>query len=176
MNMKRPVRNSMRRGLSLLELVIATSMLALVMTTVSVVMRTGRQAWEAHTADYERIEAGHATLRHLVRRIRQARGVDAVTAPTDASGQLALRLPDGTVEVWDHDDATSNVNYGVTTPDQLLANNIAGLRFTSYAANGTTTTMVPDEIRALHLEVTVQLPIESGGTRLIKSWAWIRSW
>jgi hypothetical protein len=162
--------------MSLLELVIATSMLALVMTTVSVVLRTGRQAWEAHTADYERIEAAHGTLRHAVRQVRQASRVFAITPSTDASGQLSLEMPDGSVVVWDHDDATNVMNYGITTADALLARNIEEFRLTGFEANGTTVTVIPDDIRALRIEVTVQLPVESGGTRTVSSWAWIRSW
>jgi prepilin-type N-terminal cleavage/methylation domain-containing protein len=173
MNSKQTSRKRLRRGLSLLELVIATSMLALLMTAVSVVMRSSRQAWEAHVADYNRLEAAHATLRHIVRQVRQARSVTSISASTDDSGQLSLRMPDDTVVAWDHDDTNDTVNYGITTADNLLATEISGLRFTGYEANGTTTTTVPDDVFALRVEVTVQMPTSA---RTIDSWAWLRSW
>jgi type II secretory pathway pseudopilin PulG len=162
--------------MTLLELVIATSMLAMVMAAISVVMRTGRQAWEAHEADYERVEAAQATLRHIVRRARQTIQVANVSPDTEDSGFLFLRMPDDSIEVWDHDDSTNTVNYGVTAANSLLANHVTGLRFTGYEADGTTVTVVPDQIRAMQIEVTVQMPVEAGGTRQFRSWVWIRSW
>jgi hypothetical protein len=162
--------------MTMLELVIASSMLAMVLATVGVVMRTGRQAWEAHSADYTRVEAAHATVRHIVRQVRQADEVTAITPNTDNSGRLALLLQDGSTVVWDHDSATNVVNYGVTTPSSLLAPDIIGLRFTGYLANGTTITTDPALVQAVRIEVTIQMPVEVGGSRLVTSWAWIRSW
>lgn len=160
----------------MLELVIATSMLAIVLTTVGVLLRTGRLAWEAHTADYSRIESAHATVRHIVRQLRQAVSVVSITPSTDNSGQLAIKLQNGTTAVWDHDSSTNVVNYGITTPSGLLATDITGLRFTGYAADGTTVTTDPAVVQAIRVNVTIQLPIEVNGTRVVSSWAWIRSW
>ena len=160
----------------MLELVIATSMLALVLTTVGVLMRTGRQAWEAHTADYTRIESAHATVRHIVRQLRQAVSVVTITPSTDNSGRLSIKLQDGSTAVWDHDNSTNVVNYGITNPTGLLATDITGLRFTGYAADGATITTDPTLVQAIRTDVTIQLPIEVNGTRVVSSWAWIRSW
>jgi hypothetical protein len=162
--------------MSLLELVIATSMLAMVLTAVMVVLRTGRQAWEAHEADFTRIESAHATLRHLVREVRQADAVTAISAAADASGSLALAMPDGSVKAWDHDAGSDCVNHGLTTATELLAPNITALRFVGYEADGVTATTVPGDIQAVEIEVTVQLPVETNGTRVVHSWAWLRTW
>lgn len=160
----------------MLELVIASSMMAIVLTTVGVLMRTGRQAWEAHTADYTRIESAHATVRHIVRQLRQAVSVVSITPSTDNSGQLAIKLQDGSTVVWDHDSSTNVVNYGVTSPTGLLATDITGLRFTGCAADGTTLTTNPALVQAVRIDVTIQLPIEVNSTRVVSSWAWVRSW
>jgi hypothetical protein len=162
--------------MSLLELVIATSMLAMVLTSVSVVLRTGRQAWEAHEADFTRIEAAHATLRHIVREVRQADAVNSISAATDNSGRLSLLMPNGAVKVWAHDAGTGRVNYGITNASSLLAPDIKGLRFVGFQADGTTQTAAPDEVQALRIEVTIQLPVAANGTRVASSWAWVRSW
>lgn len=160
----------------MLELIIATSMLAMVLTTVGVVLRTGRQAWEAHTADYSRIEAAHATLRHMVRQSRRATSVSSITPSTDNSGRLALNLSDGSVVVWDHDAATSSVNYGVSNATNLLSSDIANVRFTGYRADATTITTTASQVKAIKIDVTVQLPLDTSGSRVVSSWAWLRSW
>ena len=43
-----------RRGMTLLELMLATAMMATIVTAVSVVLRTGYTTWLAQEADYER--------------------------------------------------------------------------------------------------------------------------
>src|SRR5205085_2339195 len=118
------------RAFSLLELVISCAMLGVLMVAVGGVLRTSRQAWEAHEADYTRLEALHATVRHIVRNVRQADVVTEVSAASDTSGRLGIQRTDGSIVVWDHDAATSKVNFGVTTPTSLLADNITTLKFT----------------------------------------------
>jgi len=175
--------------MSLLELVIASSMMAMVMATVMVVLRTGRQAWDAHEGDYVRIEAAHATLRHIVRQIRQADAVDGLTRATDGSGSPADKLtllmpvtllkPLGEKQVWQRDGSTNQVNYGtdVVTPTALLAPEITGLRFTGFLADGVQETANPSEMQCLRVDVSVTLPArEIGGARTVSSWGWIRSW
>ena len=165
-----------RRGMTLLELVIASSMMAVLLTAATLVLRTSRQAWEAHEGDYTRLEGLHATLRHMVRQVRQADAVTAISAAGDNSGTLTLAMPDGSTVAWDHDGATSTVRCGVTTADQLLSTNITGLNIVGYKPDGVTATTVPSEIQNLKVSVTVQLPRETNATRTYSSWAWIRSW
>ena len=162
--------------MTLLELIIASSMMALLLTAVTLVLRTSRQAWEAHEGDYTRLEGLHGSLRHIVRQVRQADAVTAISAATDNSGGLSLAMPGGSTIVWDHDGTTSTIKSGVTTADQLLANNITGLNIVGYKADGVTATTVPAEIQSLRIAVTVQLPREQFGTRTYSSWAWVRSW
>ncbi len=163
--------------MTLVELVIASTMLAMMMTSIAVVMRTGRQAWEAHESDYVRIEAAHATLRHVVREIRQADAVSAISLATNNSGALSLAMPNGDTKSWDHDNATNRVNYGVNvTPVDLLADQIVGLRFSGFRADGTTAATTTAEVQCIRIDVTIQLPREVGGERVVSSWAWIRSW
>lgn len=162
--------------MSLLELVIATSMLATVMTTISVVMRTSRQAWEAHEDDYTRIESAHATLRHIVRQVRQADAVTEISNRNDNSGRIGLLLPSGDTRIWDHDANTNTVNCGIGSPDSLLAPDITGLRFIGLRADAATDATTADEVQCLQIDVTVQLPRDVNGTRTVSSWAWVRSW
>ena len=166
-----------RRGMSLLELVIATSMLAVIMTSIAVIMRTGRQAWEAHESDYVRIEAAHATARHIVREIRQADAVSAISASADTSGAITLDMPNGDTKSWDHDGATNRVNYGLNVaPADLLATEITGLQFSGFEADGTTAAATVGDVQCVRINVMIQLPREVGGARVISSWAWVRSW
>ncbi|MEO8493724.1 MAG: hypothetical protein ABI614_01535 [Planctomycetota bacterium] len=165
-----------RRGLSLLELIIATSMLAMLLTSISIVLRAGRATWDAHEADYTRVEAAHSVLRHIVREIRAAGAVSEITAATNDSGRMGLLMRNGEIHIWAHDSAASRVNYGVTTPDNLLAPDVTGLRFRGFKADGVTAVATAAEVQCLQVEVTIQLPREVNGQRIVTSWAWVRSW
>jgi hypothetical protein len=162
--------------MTLLELIIASSMLAMLLGSVSVVIRAGRESWTAHEADYVRIEAAHSVLRHIVRKIRAAEAVTEVTVATDNSGRLGLRMPNDETLLWAHDSGNDLVNYGVTVPDSLLATEITGLRFRGMRADGVTAATTAADVQCLQVEVTIQLPRETNGQRIVTSWAWVRSW
>lgn len=176
-------RRNERRGITMLELVIASSMLALVVTSISIVMRSGSDAWNAHQSDYTRLQAAHATVRHIVRRVRRADGVANLSSPSEYSGNLTLTMPGGETHVWDHDGNTDEVYYGIASPDHLMSVDIDTLRFEGFEADGKTPTSVPGDVQCLLIEATVQLidaktqlPVENNPKRNIRSWAWVRTW
>ncbi|MDX1962086.1 MAG: prepilin-type N-terminal cleavage/methylation domain-containing protein [Pirellulales bacterium] len=171
----KPGENKKRRGLTLLELVISCSMLAILLTAMSTALRTGRQAWEAHQGDASRLEAQHGVLRHIVRQARQATSVSAVTAEGVTTGSLSLKMPDQSIVTWSRDSA-NQVWYGTGGAIEPLAADITHLSFTGYKADGQTTTTVPAEIRSLRISVGVQLPREVNGAKTLFSLVWIRSW
>lgn len=169
-------RSSRAKGLTVLELVIATTMLSMVLATISVVMRTSRAAWEAHEADFTRLEAAHATLRHIVRLARQAEAVTAISAANDQSGALTLRMPTGELLAWDHDGNTGTMYFGVNSATDLLSDGITTFNVRGYRADGVTATSQLDQIQCLLLTLTVTLPRDVQATRTLRSWVTIRAW
>ena len=61
-----------RQAMSLLEMMIATMTIATLMASVVVLVRSGYGAWDAYEQDIAITDNGYGTLRHIVRRIRQA--------------------------------------------------------------------------------------------------------
>jgi type II secretory pathway pseudopilin PulG len=166
-----------RRGVTLLELVIASAMLATIVGAVSTVLRGSLAAWEGHESDQTRTDSAHATMRHLVRQIRQSQSVSTISAATDNSGSLSVLMPSGETHAWDHNSAADEVLFDTDgSADQLLAEHITALKFVAYQADMTTATTTPDEIRAIRCTVTTQLDHEVGGTVTLNSWVWLRSW
>jgi type II secretory pathway component PulJ len=165
-----------RQGMSLLELILASAMLTTVVGAAAVVLRGMHVAWQAHDEDAKRIQAAHATLRHIVRRCRQAQAVSAITAAGDTAGALSLAMPDGSIAVWSRNAATGEVLYGLGSTTDVLAEQITELTFTGYRSDGVTTTSTPAEIHAVKCQVRVDLPRDTGGLRRVSCWAWLRSW
>ena len=166
-----------RRGVTLLELIVASAMLATVVAATSTVLRGAHSTWADHEGDQVRLESAHATMRHLVRQVRQAQAVSAISIATDNSGSLSVLMPSGETHAWDHDSGIDTVLFDTDgSADQPLAEHITGLKFVAYQADLTTATTTPDEIRAIRCTVTTELDREVGSTVEINSWVWLRSW
>jgi len=162
--------------MTLLELVIATSMLTMLLVSVSTVLRASRAAWEAHEADWVRLESAYATLRHIVRWLRQAESVTALSSPNDSSGYISIRLPNGDEYGWRHDRTSSSVSFGKGTARELLAEHIDSLTIEAFKADGTTPTTDLQAVQCFRITVGVRLPRDTAATRTVRSWVMMRAW
>jgi hypothetical protein len=165
--------NDRRSGLSLLEMMVATAMMATLMASVVVVMRSGYAVWNAREADIEILENGYGVLRHFAQQMRQAESVTAISAASDTTGDLSILTALGTTRSWSHNGVPQQVLFNVGSGNQLLAKDITTLTFVGYEADGTSQTTVVSDIQAV--KCTVQMTL-AGATRTISCRAWIRSW
>ena len=169
----KPIR---RRGLSLLELIVASTLMTTVVTAVALLVRGMHVAWLAHDGDARQLEAAHAVARHIVRRIRQAASVTSISGSGQTAGSLTLTMTDGSLNLWSRSAGPNEVLYGPSAADQLLAQEITELSFTGYKADGVTTTTVAGEVQAIRCRVAVQLSRDTSPTRVVVCWAWLRAW
>ncbi len=165
-----------RAAMTLLELIIATTIMTTVTTVVALVLRGGHTAWRAHHDDAESLDAAVGTLRHLVRHLRQASAVQAISSSSSTAGTLSVLMSTGQTFAWARDAGTNEVRFGVGTADQLLAEGVTELRFTGYQVDGATTTTVPDDIHSINCRVSVVLQTDPPTTRVLQSRIWLRSW
>lgn len=175
--MKRsPLRK--RTGMTLLEVMAATTIMATLMASVVVLVRSSYAVWQAHEADMEAAETAYATLRHVVRNGRQATQVAAISSAASTSGNLALLMDTGETLLWEHSSPEQEVRFGSLpgTADQILAGGVSQLSFLGYEADGSTVTSVLDDIRAIKVTVQVTMPAGGGTTRSVSSWVWLRTW
>jgi prepilin-type N-terminal cleavage/methylation domain-containing protein len=165
-----------RRGLSLLEMMVATAIMATLMASIVVVMRTGYSTWNAQEADIDALENGYGVLRHFVQQMRQATAVTVISAPSDTTGDLSFTTPNSVVRAWSHNGGPEEVYFNNGTSNQLLAKNIDTLTFTGFEADGVTQTTVVDDIQVVQCAVQITLPHGAGVSRTLSCRAWIRSW
>jgi prepilin-type N-terminal cleavage/methylation domain-containing protein len=165
-----------RPGLSLLEMMVATTIMATLMASVVVVMRSGYAVWNAEQADIDALENAYAVLRHFVQQMRQADSVTAISAPSDTSGDLSFLTATGATRSWTHNGAPKEIYFDNGAGSGLLANGIDTLTFTGYEADGVTETTVVNDIQVVECAVQVTLPQGAGVTRTVSCHAWIRSW
>lgn len=170
---------SQRRGYSLLELIVAMSLLTVVMTATSSVLRTSRQVWEAHEADLTRLQTAHALVRHIVREAREAREVVAVDADRPIGARLTVRLPDGDELTWRHDGSASRVLFArssVSPSPEVVAEQIDSLEFRPALIDGSAyQPSRVDRIQELTVLAGTTLPRETPVTRSAVASVWLRA-
>jgi type II secretory pathway pseudopilin PulG len=159
--------------MSLLEMMVATAMMATLMASVVVVMRSGYAVWNAQEADINTLENGYGVLRHFVQQMRQAESVTAISAASDTTGDLSFLTAFGTTQTWSHNGVPKEVLFNAGSGNQLLAKNIDAMSFVGYEADGATQTTTVNDIQAVKCTVQVTL---AGAARTISCRAWIRSW
>lgn len=169
--------NRRRCGFTLVEMIAATAIMAVLTTSSFTLVHTANLAWRRHRDDSVQRRAAIAGLQHMCRRIRQATQVTAISAAADTSGYLTLQMPDGTSALWDHDGATSQLMYGTVTANNLLAEGITQASFTGLTANGLLATTDVTKIHAVLCTLRYNLTRPSGSvTEMITCVAWLRAW
>ena len=166
-----------KHGFTLLELMVTTAMLAVLTTATMVLVRTSYSAWNRHEQDQEVRQAGIAVLRHIIRHVRQATAVTAISSASDNSGTLSILTTSGQTLVWDHDAGTKRVHFGVTTANQLLATGIEELSFVGFRTDGSTPTTSVGLIHSIRAKTGVELDRPTGTETVTASCqGWLRAW
>src|SRR3954469_3295105 len=173
--LRKPAAKSRKRGLSLLEMMAATAIMAMITASVVVVMRSGYAVWNAQEADIDVLENGYGVLRHFFTQMRQATSVSAITASNNTLGSLSFATSAGSTRTWAR-NASSDVYFSNGTSNQLLAKSIDSLTFTGYKADGVTATSTVSDIQIVQCQVQITLPRGAGVTRTLTTRAWLRSW
>jgi hypothetical protein len=172
----RRAANTAHGGLSLLEMMAATAMMATLMASVVVVVRSGHTIWNAQQDDLDVLENAYGVLRHFVRQMRQADSVSAISASSDTTGDMTFLTATGTARTWSHNGAPSEVQFHNGVNNQLLARAIDQLSFVGYQADGVTQTSIVEEIQIVECRTQVTVPPGSGTPYTVSARAWIRSW
>jgi prepilin-type N-terminal cleavage/methylation domain-containing protein len=169
--------NHRRTGFTLVEVIAATAIMAMLTTASFALVRTANDAWRRHRDDTLQRGEAMATLQHIVRRLRQATQVTAISTAGDMSGFLTTQMADGTIATWDHDGATNRVMYGTVTPNNLLAEGISQVNFIGFTANGLVLTTDPAKVHAVRCTVRYTLNRPGGSTSEVASCiGWLRAW
>lgn len=168
---------SVRAAFTLVEVIAATAIMAVLTTSSFAIVRTAHSAWLRHRSDSEQRREAVAALQHIVRRVRQATAVAAVSTPSDVSGSLTVLMPDGTSAIWDHDAPTNRVNFGTVTANSLLAQGITEMNCIALSANGTSQATTPDLAHSVRCTLKYALSRPTGSvTETVTGLAWLRAW
>jgi type II secretory pathway component PulJ len=163
--------------LTLVEMIAATAIMATLTVASFSLVRTANNAWLRHRDDSATRREALAAMNHLVRQIRQASRVTAISTAANPAGSLTLLMTGSATACWIRNAGTSQVLYGTSTPTSLLATGITELSFVGLKANGSTATTQTDLIHAVKCTIKYLVPRPSGAvTETLSSTAWLRAW
>ncbi len=163
------------RAMTLLETMLAMSLLAIISVASTQAVRLAWQAWNVQDGRSDMLQHLGGTLTHITRYLRMSRNIVSVSGPTDTTGNLEVTLPDGRVAKWYRDAVESVVRWEIdgNAPGDLLATGIDALKFECFQIDGVTPTTVPADIRMIRTTVTVTIPVQATPLSL-SSTVWIR--
>lgn len=176
--MSRRPNQKARGGFSLLEMIIAMTLLSVVMSAVSVVLRTAREAWDAHETDSVRLRTAHASVRNIVRATREASEIVNITTGVTANASLTIRLTDGDTLTWQHDSRLKTISLtqtSVSSTPTIIAEGVETLEFVPYRVDGGlfSSSMI-DRAQEIEVRVGVVLPHETPVIRQAAARVWLR--
>ncbi len=151
------------RAFTLIEVILATVMVAIVSTAMVGMIYSNYNSWKFGSGRSTLLQDGRAVLEQMTRVLRQAKNFTSVTSPTDQAGQITFTDVDGVTQQFRRNASTSEIEYGEPGDLSALAGYVSGLVFTCYDAdaNSLAAPVNARKIRAVHIAQTLTDPVNS---------------
>ncbi|MCF7974384.1 MAG: LamG domain-containing protein [Phycisphaerae bacterium] len=154
-------QNRCHTGTTLVELVMAISMMAIILTTLIPLIRSVRLTWEASENNAERLQNGRILVDHLSLYLASAASIESVSSSGDVLGYLQFK---------DYEDTTFRyavnesgyVEYGEPNAMNEIAGPVSQFQLTCYDGNDLSSPITDvNAMRLIHVDVACTSSIES---------------
>lgn len=173
MKMNAGRRSHRYRAMTLLEAMLAMTILTTISLLGAEALRTTWQSWDIQDRRSEQLQHLEGALSHITRHLRAARNIVEVPSPMDESAKWKVTLSDSTIAEWNHRDAGKKIDYKIDAVNYLLAANIDKLKMECYEIDGTTLTTNLSNIRMIRITATVIIP-EVNTPYSLSTTVWLR--
>ena len=141
-------------GTTLVELVVAVSLMVIVMGAVLPLISSIRNTWESSQYSIDALQNSRVLFDHLNFNLSQAIKVTDVSPVSQTLGYIEFEDADGNTQRYDV-DADGNVEYGLVAAQVDLAGPVSQFLFTCYDGNDFDTPITEvDDIRFIKLQAT----------------------
>jgi len=162
------------RGLTILEMVLAMSITAIVFTAIAPQFHSIQNSWAAKQTTSRIIQNGRVLIDHLNRNLTKAVKVTTVTNSSETNGQIVFEDNNGIS--CGYDVANNYVRFGSEGWYDDLAGPVSQLRFTCYSLDDfVTATTDVEAIRLVKVEITFTNPSSTGQDRDFKTSVYLRT-
>jgi type II secretory pathway pseudopilin PulG len=172
----RPIARN-KCGVTLMELVIAMAMIAIIFAVVVPQFVVIRNSWDVKQGSAEALQNGRVLMDHINRNLSKAVRITAVSAYTDTDGYIEFEDNDG--NTLRYDIAASNyVEYGTAGNLADLAGPVGSLTFTCYDACDLDSPLSPvtdtNDVRVVKVDATFSNSASMGQDKTFSTWVYLR--
>ncbi len=173
------VRPRRGRGLTVVEMVLALAIMAIVFAAILPEFRAIQNSWDSKADNAEIIQNSRVLTDHLYRNITKARRITAVSNSDDINGYIEFENVGGDVLRYDI-RANNYVEFGATDELSELAGPISNLQFTCYDAFDLDNplnmrTADVNDIRCVKIQAMLPNPSRLGRDKTIAAQVYLRS-
>ncbi|MCF7972548.1 MAG: LamG domain-containing protein [Phycisphaerae bacterium] len=154
--------NIKNKGTTLVELVVAISMMVVIMGTVLPLLSCVRQTWDTYDSNAETLQNGRILLNHLSQYLAVAASIESVSNSADALGYIQFKDYENTTHRYAVNDS-GYVEYGQLDSMYEIAGPVSQLKFTCYDGNNPSSPVTDaNDIRLIHIDVACVSSSELG--------------
>ena len=162
-------------GLTLVEMVIALAIMAIIIAVIVPQFGVIRGSWDSKAGIAETLQNGRVLIDHLNRNLSKAVRITAVSDSAVTSGYIEFEDNDGNTLRYDV-PANKYVEFGVVGDLSDLAGPVSQLQFTCYDACDLNTPITDvDSIRSVKVQTTLLNPATLGQDKTFTAWAYLRT-
>ena len=167
--------SSRRRGVTLLEVVMAGTLAASLLATAHAVLRTVHAAAESLGREADVLHHADQALRFITRRCR---GAARVTAIDPVGFPFRVAVDGGELEFshWAAEERVQFRDLRVGPDAHTVADHVTGFAAAFYEADAVTPTTDPAAARLIEITLTVDLPRDHAPARTVSGRVWVRPW
>jgi competence protein ComGC len=166
-------------GLTLLEMVIATAIMAILFAVLVPQLRAIQNSWDSKAGDAEILQNGRVLMDHLHRNLASAVQITAVSGLAETDGYIEFQDNDANAVRYDISSATSYVEFGPVGSLADLAGPVTQFQFTCYDACDLDIPLDPitdpSLIRLVKVQTTLTNSATMGGDLTLTTAAYLRT-
>ncbi|MBE0537652.1 MAG: prepilin-type N-terminal cleavage/methylation domain-containing protein [Phycisphaerae bacterium] len=169
-SVRRPFKHS---ALTLLEMVIAIAIMAVVFAALLVQFRNINNSWASRQGGAEALQNGRILTDHFNRNLSKALRIVAVSEPAQTGGYIEYEAPGG---LYRYEVSAGTVVFGPLGSLSELAGPVSRLQFTCYNAYDLDTPITDvDRIRVVRIRTALVNSSDTGPDKPFESLVYLRS-
>ena len=168
-----------RRGLTLIETVLAMAMMVVIFLAIVPIFYVVRKGWDSKEANAEVLQSGRVLIDHMTRTFAQAAQITAVSDACDPNSHIVFTAYDG--NSMEYSWGNNCITYGLEGATHWLAGNYTSIRYTCYDGNDFNTPIDHEDpnavatARVVKVNATLTHPTKSGHEKEFETTVYLRT-
>ena len=172
----RNINTRLSRALTLVEMVIAMAIMAIVFAAVLPQFRLVQNSWDSKQANAEILQNGRVLIDYLNRNLSKAARITAVSGPSEINGYIEFEDNDVNNLRFDINGTSNYVEFGPVGTLSDLAGPVSQLLFTCYDGNDFDTPITDvNDIRFIKVQTILTNPAAMGQDKTFTTYTYLRT-